>query len=300
MSPDASPSSKKIIDTGDLFLIAAVLAWGINFPIAKYTLAFMDPVVFSATRYFAASFLLFFFLFLRKEPLLITWREAGLIIVIGFVGITLFQGGWAYGLNLTSASKASILITTSPIFGALLSAFFGNRPGLLSWCGIFIAFLGVAIIINNSVTEITIGYGSILGDLLIIAASFSWAIYTFLSAPIVSRKGPLLVTAWAMLFGALILGLAGYQGLMTQQWAAIPSLGWLAWAVTAIFGAALAFVWYCAGIARIGITRGMVYSFFIPVVAIITSVLFLGETLTLVQVGGAVVVLIGIVMTRSG
>jgi drug/metabolite transporter (DMT)-like permease len=300
MSPDTSTSEKKIVDTGDLFLVASVLAWGINFPIAKYTLAFMDPVVFSATRYFAASLLLFFILLLRKETLRITRSEVGLIIAIGFVGITLFQGGWAYGLNLTSASKASILITTSPIFGALLSAFLGSRPSLVSWCGIFIAFFGVVIIINNSLTEITIGYGSILGDLLIIAASFMWAIYTFLSAPVVSRRGPLLVTAWAMLFGAIILGLAGHQGLMAQQWATIPPLGWLAWAVTAIFGAALAFVWYCAGIARIGITRGMVYSFFIPVVAILTSVLFFGETLTFVQVGGAAVVFLGIVMTRSG
>ncbi|MEH6545078.1 MAG: DMT family transporter [Sneathiella sp.] len=291
---------KAILEGGDFFLIAAVLAWGVNFPIAKFTLSFMEPVVFSATRYLAASLLLFFILLVRKEDISIKKREIGLLIVIGFLGITLFQGGWAYGLNLTSASKASILITTSPIFGALLSAISGNRPSLLSWCGIFVAFLGVVIIINNSLTEIIIDYGSILGDLLIVAASFMWAIYTFISAPIVSRRGPVLVTAWAMLFGAAILSLAGYQGLTMQDWSSISPVGWLAWAATSVFGAALAFVWYCAGIARLGITRGMVYSFFIPVVAILTSILFFGEALSLVQICGAVVILFGVILTRSG
>ncbi|MCP4755583.1 MAG: EamA family transporter [Proteobacteria bacterium] len=58
-------------------------------------------------------------------------------------------------------------------------------------------------------------------------------------------------------------------------------------------------IWYYAGIVRIGITRGMVYGFFIPVVAIFTAVLFFGETMTLVQQFGAVIVLIGVDMTRS-
>lgn len=288
------------LEAGDIFLIAAVIAWGVNFPIAKFTLSFMEPVVFSATRYLAASVLLFFILLVRKEDVSIEKREIGLLILIGFLGITLFQGGWAYGLSLTSASKASILITTSPIFGALLSAIWGNRPSFLVWCGIIIAFSGVTIVINNSLTEIAIDYGSIMGDLLIIAASLMWAIYTFISAPLVSRRGPLLVTAWAMLFGAVILSLAGYQGLMTQNWIGIPSEGWLAWAVTAVFGAALAFVWYCAGIVRLGITRGMVYSFFIPVVAILTSVLFFGETLSFVQICGSGIIFVGVILTRSG
>ncbi|USG61866.1 DMT family transporter [Sneathiella marina] len=300
MTIQEAKSENRILGGGDFFLIAAVIAWGVNFPIAKFTLSYMEPVVFSATRYLAASLLLFIILLVRREAISIKKREVGLLVIIGFFGITLFQGGWAYGLNFTSASKASILITTSPIFGALLSAIMGNRPSLMSWCGIIIAFLGVVIIINNSLTEIVIDHGSMLGDLLIVGASLMWAIYTFISAPIVSRRGPLLVTAWAMLFGAVILSLAGHQGLIDQDWSGITSTGWLAWAVTSVFGAALAFVWYCAGIVRLGITRGMVYSFFIPVVAILTSVLFFGETLSLVQICGAVVILFGVILTRAG
>ncbi len=285
--------------SGDLFLIAAVFAWGVNFPIAKYVLQYMDPVVFSATRYLAAACLLFGLLVFQGTRLRITRQELWLLVIIGLLGITLFQGGWAYGLSLTSASKASVLITTSPIFGTLIAAFRGNVPSTKAWIGIFLAFLGVIIVINNSLTSITIGIGSILGDLLIIAASFMWAVYTFVSEPIVSRRGPIFVTAWAMLFGAVVLTAVGVPSLLQQDWTAMPGISWLAWASTTVFGAALAFVWYCAGITRIGITRGMVYSYFIPVIAILTAVLFFDESMTMVQIFGALVVFSGVALTRA-
>ncbi len=290
----------KISRSGDLFLIAAIIAWGVNFPFAKFAMTFMDPIVFSATRYGVASALLFCILWQQKSAIRINLKEALHLVLVGLLGVTLFQGCWAYGLNLTSASKASVLITTSPIFAALISVFRGNRPSLLSWCGILLAFFGVAVVINNSLTEITMGMGTIAGDLLIVGASSMWALYTFASEPIVSRRGAILVTAWSMLFGSIILAVIGIPAISSQDWTLVSINGWLSWGYTAIFGAALGFVWYCAGIVRIGIVRGMVYGFFIPVVAILTSVLFFGEIMTVVQLLGAVIVLAGVKMTRSG
>ena len=286
------------IRSGDLFLIGAVFAWGINFPFAKYALDFMDPIVFSATRYAIAPLLLFGLLWMKKSTIAISLREAGMLAIIGLLGVTLFQGGWAYGLNLTSASKASVLITTSPIFGALISAALGNRPGIKAWIGIVLAFLGVAIVINNSLTEFTLGAGSIMGDLMIVGASLAWALYTFVSGPLIAKRGPILVTAWAMLFGAVLLTVIGIPKLAVMDWGDVPGFGWLAWSSTAIFGAALAFVWYCAGIARLGMTKGMVYSFFIPIIAILSSVILLDEVITIVQIIGAVIVLFGVKLTR--
>ncbi len=299
MQNNSAQTKNGKIGSGDLYLIGAVFAWGINFPFAKYVLEYMDPFVFSATRYVVAPFLLFVLLWFRRAPIAITRQEAGMLVIIGLLSVTLFQGGWAYGLSLTSASKASVLITTSPIFGALISAATGNRPGVKAWLGILLAFLGVVVVINNSLTEITLGAGTFLGDLLIIGASFMWAVYTFVSGPLVAKRGPLLVTAWAMLFGSIILIIVGYFGLVAQDWGSIPVLGWMGWASTTIFGAALAFVWYCAGIARIGVTKGMVYSFCIPVVAILSSVILLNEVITPVQIFGAVIVLLGVKLTRS-
>ncbi|WP_293950917.1 DMT family transporter [Sneathiella sp.] len=299
MSPGSGLDKGRGVGAGDLFLLGAVFAWGINFPLAKIALDYMDPFVFSATRYLIAPLALFSLLWFRNMPIAITRREALMLAWIGLLGITLFQGGWAYGLNLTSASKASVLVSTSPIFGALISAMLGNRPGWKGWLGILLAFVGVVLVINNSLTELTIGAGSFTGDLMIMGGACAWAVYTIVSGPMIMRRGPLLVTAWAMLFGAGILTVIGLPSIMAQDWRAITGVGWAAWASTTVFGAALAFVWYCAGILRLGVTKGMVYSFFVPVIAILCSVLILGESISLVQIIGAVVILLGVLLTRA-
>ncbi|MEH6405239.1 MAG: DMT family transporter [Sneathiella sp.] len=284
--------------SGDLFLLASVVAWGVNFPIAKMVLGAMDPLVFSATRYLLASCILFSFLWISGKSIKINGKEALQLFGIGVLGITLFQGGWAFGLNLTSASKASILVATAPLFGGLLAGFKGEKTGMLGWGGAFLSLAGVVLIINNSISEITIGGGSLLGDLLIVGAAFIWALYTVVSGGMVLKRGPLLVTAWAMFFGALVLTLMDVPGLVNQDWRSISAEIWLAWGVTAILGAALAFVWYCAGISRLGVLRGMSYSFLIPVVAISTSILFFGETMSVIQIGGVVIVLAGVRLSR--
>ncbi len=285
--------------SGDLFLIAAVFAWGVNFPIAKFVLEFMPPLVFSATRYFTAAVILFSLLFMSRQSIRITLKEAGQLFVIGLLGIALFQGGWAYGLSLTTASKASILVATSPVFATLLVLFRGEKTSVFGWAGIILSLFGVAIIINNSFSEITISGGSVFGDLLIIGASFVWAIYSIVSGPLVQKRGPIFVTAWAMLFGATILFCLDIPAMFSTNYAAISPIGWAAWVATALLGAALAFVWYCAGINRLGVARGMAYSFLIPVIAITTAVLFFDETFSLVQICGVVVVLSGIHLTRK-
>jgi len=290
--------ASRLPTAGDLFLLASVMAWGVNFPIAKMVLGAMDPLVFSATRYLLASVILFSFLWVSGKSIKISWKEAVQLFGIGVLGITLFQGGWAFGLNLTSASKASILVATAPVFGCLLASFRGEKTGPVGWAGIFLSLSGVALIVNNSLSEITIGSGSFMGDLLIIGAAFVWALYTVVSGPMVLKRGPLLVTAWAMLFGAIVLTLLDLPGLMKQDWQSISGEVWLAWAITALLGAALAFVWYCAGISRLGVRRGMSYSFLIPVVAISTSILFFGEALSAIQISGVLIVLAGVRLAR--
>lgn len=284
---------------GDFLVLGAVSVWGVNFPISKFALSYMNPLAFSATRYLIAAMILFLILWFRNMPVAVTRREAAVYALIGFIGITVFQGGWAYGLNLTTASKTAVLLSTSPIFGAIISAAMGNRPGWKGWLGILLAFFGVALVINNSLTEVTIGAGSIVGDLMVILAALAWAVYTIVSRPLIMRRGPLLVTAWAMLFGAIILTVIGAPALAAQEWSGVPALGWGAWMMTAVFGAALAFVWFCAGVVRLGVTKSMIYSFLTPVIAILSAVVLLGESISLVQIGGTVVILGGVLLARA-
>ena len=292
--------NKAAFGRGDALIVAVTVIWGVNFPIAKQVLGVLDPVTFSAIRYLSGAFVLVAVLFLRGDSMRISWREFWPLAMLGFLGITIFQGLWAYGLDLTTAPKAAVLVATAPVFGAIVAGFQGNWPSPRAWSGIVLSFVAVAVVINGSVTEFNLGGGTLVGDLLMMGGSLVWAIYTALAGKPVQKYGALKVMAWGMLSGATVLMLLALPLMPDQPWQEMTPALWLGTAFSASLAAALAFVWWYEGVARLGVTRAMVYSYLIPIVAIIVSVAAFGADFNMVQVIASVFVLAGVQLTRLG
>jgi drug/metabolite transporter (DMT)-like permease len=292
--------NKAAFGRGDALIVAVTVIWGVNFPVAKQVLGVLDPVAFSAIRYLSGAFVLLAVLALRGNRLRISWAEFWPLAGLGFLGITIFQGLWAYGLDLTTAPKAAILVSIAPVFGALLAGFQGNWPSPRAWAGILVSFLAVSVVINGSITEFNLGGGTIWGDLLMMAGSAVWAVYTALAGKPVQKYGALKVMAWGMLSGALVLTLIALPILPDQPWAQMTGNLWLGTAFSAALAAALAFVWWYEGVALLGVTKAMVYSYLIPIFAIIVSVVAFDADFNMVQVIASLIVLAGVQLTRSG
>jgi drug/metabolite transporter (DMT)-like permease len=292
--------NKVAFGRGDALVLAVAVIWGVNFPVAKQVLGVLDPVAFSAIRYLSGALVLIAVMTLRGNSMRVSWSEFWPLAGLGFLGITIFQGLWAYGLDLTTAPKAAVLVSIAPVFGALLAGLQGNWPSLRAWTGIFISFFAVSVVINGSITEFNLGGGTILGDLLMIGGSMVWAVYSGLSVKPVQKFGALKVMAWGMLSGSLVLLLLASPLLGSQPWADMTPALWAGTGFSAALAAALAFVWWYEGVARLGVTRAMVYSYFIPIFAIIVSVTFFGADFNMVQVIASLVVLAGVQLTRMG
>jgi drug/metabolite transporter (DMT)-like permease len=297
---DPAKSDRPGFGRGDFYLLAVTIIWGANFPISKTVLNVLDPVVFSALRYLSGGALLVLILLLRGQSLRLDRRDVLPLVGLGILGITIFQGLWAYGLNYTTAPKAAVLVATAPIFGALLAGFSGRWPSGQSWLGIALSFLGVGVVINGSVTQFNLGGGTLLGDMLMIGGSAVWAIYTALSTGPVQRLGAFRVMAFGMVSGGSVLMLMALPFMATQVWSDMTLTLWASTAFSAVLAAALSFVWWYEGVALLGITRGMVYSYLIPIVAIIVSVAAFGADFNMVQVIASFVVLAGVQLTRTG
>lgn len=283
----------------DALLLLTVVIWGLTFPISKYILGYWPPMVFAAIRYVGAALFLMALLKLRQGSVAIPRADLLPLAGIGVLGITLFQSLWSNGLALTTASKAAILVSTSPIWAALWATVTGNRPSTAALIGVFLSFAGTFLVINNSLTEFTLSGGSLMGDLMFLANAAIWAAYSAVAPPYLHRLGPLKVTAWSMLIGSvLLLPLAAFD-VGAVDWDATPAGVWWSLAFTIVLSAALGFVWWYEGLRRLGLTRAMVYSNLIPVCAVAAAVLFLGESFSWIQGAGAVVVLAGIRLTRG-
>ena len=186
-------------------MFGTTLLMGSSYPFAKDVLAVMSPLLYSASRYLVASLFLFAMLALMRRPLALPRRDWVPIILLSLIGVSLFQACWGLAMARSAPSLGSIVMTTTTAFSAILAWLGGRRLPALGWTGIVIAFTGVVLVVNNSLTRLTLSFGSLDGTLLWVLAAFAWALYVDRGAPYNLRLGALPVMAWTTLIGSLVL-----------------------------------------------------------------------------------------------
>ena len=284
--------------TADLMMFGTTLLMGSSYPFAKDVLAVMSPLLYSASRYLVASLFLFAMLALMRRPMALPRRDWVPMILLSLIGVSLFQACWGLAMARSAPSVGSIVMTTTTAFSAILTWLGGRRLPALGWTGIVIAFMGVVLVVNNSLTTLTLSFGSLDGTLLWVLAAFAWALYVDRGAPYNLRLGALPVMAWTTLIGSLVLLPISLVFDSLSEFARLDDrlLGY--WLYTAIFPVGVAFLGISAGLDRLGVSRVMVYMYLIPVAAVGLSVAFFGDPLTAARVLGGLIVLLGVILTR--
>ena len=295
-SPVKQKSSRRF--TADLMMFGTTLLMGSSYPFAKDVLAVMSPLLYSASRYLVASLFLFAMLALMRRPIALPRRDWVPMILLSLIGVSLFQACWGLAMARSAPSVGSIVMTTTTAFSAILAWLGGRRLPALGWTGIVIAFAGVVLVVNNSLTRLTLSFGSLDGTLLWVLAAFAWALYVDRGAPYNLRLGALPVMAWTTLIGSLVLLPISLVFDSLSEFTRLDDrlLGY--WLYTAIFPVGVAFLGISAGLDRLGVSRVMVYMYLIPVAAVGLSAAFFGDPLTAARVLGGLIVLLGVILTR--
>ena len=284
--------------SGDAMMLVTALLMGSSYPFAKDVLAVMSPLLYSASRYLIAALFLFAVLAVRRRPMALPRRDWVPMILLALVGVTLFQACWGWAMARSAPSVGSIVMTTTTAFSAILAWFAGRRLSLLGWTGILIAFAGVVLVVNNSLSRVTLSFGSLDGTLLWLIAAFAWALYVERGAPYSQRLGALQVMAWTTLIGSLLLMPFALYFDSLGEFARLDDRLLSFWLYTAIFPVGVAFIGLTAGLERLGVSRVMVYMYLIPVAGVGLSATFFGDPLTAARVIGGLVVLLGVILTR--
>ena len=128
----------------NLRLLFVALVWGVNFSVIKFAIADFHPLGFTVVRFALAALFLFAVMLVNHEPFAIERRDSFAVIRLGFLGITLYSILFMYGLKLTTAANSALLISLSPLFGALISAVSGKeRLTVRIGAGLALATTGV-------------------------------------------------------------------------------------------------------------------------------------------------------------
>jgi drug/metabolite transporter (DMT)-like permease len=222
------------------------------------------------------------------------------VLVLGVVGNIIYQLLFIFGLSLTRAGNASLLLATVPVWTILLSYFLGHeRPSPLVWIGVAATLSGMVLVVAGG-GGFEVGGGTVLGDLLMIASAIGWSLYTVGSRNLIQSYGPMRVTAWTLWIGTVGLVAAGLPGLARTDFARLSPLAWGAVFYAGCVSLTVAYLLWYRGVQQIGSARTAVYSNMVPVVALLVAWLWLGERPTALQVLGAAVILGGISVARLG
>ena len=295
----------------DFLLVVMSVIWGTNYSIIKVAFRELDPQAFNAARMLIASavFLAVIATFqlrparaadsaasIFRTPTPMTRRDWWELAALGFVGHFLYQYLFIGGLALTTVANSSLMLAATPVVIALMSAPFGQEHvGPRHWLGAALSMLGIYIVVGRNVR---LSGDGLTGDLMMVAAVICWAIYTLGSRRLVSRHSPVGVTGLSMAIGTLIYVPVMWRHVRAVDWLALSGRTWIAVVYSAIFALGVAYtIWYAA-VRQIGSARTSVYSNVIPIVAMGTAVVFLGESLTWTNAVGAAAVLLGVALTR--
>jgi drug/metabolite transporter (DMT)-like permease len=280
-------------------LLVLVLLWALNFSVIKIGLATIPPYGFNALRFPLAALLLGAVLLATGRLALPARKDIAWIVLLGVVGNLAYQLLFISGMALSRAGNASVLLTTSPIFTALLSAWLGHeriRPR--AWLGIMGAASGIALVVGSGENGFRFGAETLLGDLLLVSAAAVWSIYTVGARTPIRKYGSVRVTAWTLWVGASFLVLVGIPDLVTLD-AAVSPAAWSAVLYAGFLGLGLSYLLWYRGVKVLGNTRTSAFGNLVPIFAILIAWPVLGEIPNVWQIAGAGIIIGGIQLVRQ-
>jgi drug/metabolite transporter (DMT)-like permease len=219
-------------------------------------------------------------------PLRGRWRWLVVLSLVQVVGPFLLI---TFGENEVDSQLAAILITSAPIFTALLAIGFDHSERSHGWgaVGIVVGMVGVILLFGLDLS----GSGNqVLGGLMVLAASFGYAVGAMLIKHRLPGVPPVGLAGGNMAISALFtlpLALATLpdHGPSFKAWGSLVLLG--------AFGTGLAFLWFYTLINDIGPARAAIIAYISPGFSVVYGVVLLNEAFSLAAVGGLLLILAG-------
>ncbi|MBI3499931.1 MAG: DMT family transporter [Proteobacteria bacterium] len=253
----------------------------------------VDPLMLALMRYgIGAACLLPLALWLDGRRALPKGRDWLAMAGLGTLFCALFPLFFNASLARTTAAHGALALSTLPLLTMALSGAVGaERLGWTKLLGVAIAFGGVALALGAGIA----GNGATWqGDLLMIGAAASGAIYNVASRVYLRRFPALAFTGFCLLAGTLVLLILGWIG----GWLAVPGElgtgGWSAIAFLGIIGCALTFFLWVWALEHTTPTRVAISVTANPIVATFLGAAFLGEEVSWTLAAGLALVILGI------
>ena len=285
-----------------IFLILATLFWSGNFIVGKAASLFdIPPFTLNFYRWTFAWLILAPFtikeIYQKRDHIL---ENIKLILVLGITSITVFNSIVYYSLNFTQVISGVLMISTIPVMIIFFCWVFKiERTNFYQILGVIFSLFGVIVIVTKADIGKLLSLNFNKGDLWMVVAMFSWAMYSALL-----RKKKLELTQLTLLqtiiSAGLILLLPAYLIEMNLGYKANVNLPFiLTLSYVVLFPGLASFIFWIKGISIIGSNRSGIFLHLMPIFSTVLAILIFKEKFMFFHLVGAIFIITGIVLSSK-
>ena len=288
--------------TAYLYLFLTVTFWAGNFIVGKYA-SYYDVPPFSLNfyRWFFAWLILAPFtipeILKKKEYILKNYK---IFLVLGVTSITIFNSIVYYSLNFTQVISGVLMISTIPVMIMLFSSILNiEKTNIFQIIGVIFSFIGVIAIVTKADFEILKNLDFNKGDITMVIAMFSWALYSTLlkrKTYEISQLSLLQVVITCGLIFLIPLYFIEHQ-IGSRISLDIPFILILSYVV--LFPGLASFFLWIKGISLIGTNRSGVFLHLMPILSAIMAMFFFNEKFMFYHMLGACFIITGILLSNK-
>ena len=288
--------------TAYIFLILATLFWSGNFIVGKAASFFeIPPFTLNFYRWTFAWIILAPFtlkeIYRSKSHI---FKNLKYVLILGVTSITLFNSIVYYSLQFTQVISGVLMISTIPVMIILFSSLLKiEKTNFFQLIGVFFSMLGVVVIVSQLNLEKIKELSFNKGDLSIIIAMLSWALY---SALLKRKKLELsqLSLLQVIISAGLVFLLPVYLVEMNSgRRVALELPFFLTLSYVVLFPGLASFICWIKGIAIIGANRSGIFLHLMPIFSTILAIIIFKEKFMIYHLIGAMLIVTGIVLSSK-
>ena len=285
-----------------LFLILATIFWSGNFIVGKAASIFeIPPFSLNFYRWLFAGLILLPFTF--KELILkknYIFENLGFFIILGITSITIFNSIVYYSLHYTQVISGVLMISTIPVWIIFISSILKiEKTNIFQIIGVGLSLLGVIFIITKVDLNLIKNLDFNKGDLTMVVAMFSWAIYSALlkkktyEISQITLLQVVIITGLIFLIPIYIIEMSLGNVIKLDK----PFLLTLTYVV--LFPGLASFFFWIKGIALIGANRAGAFLHLMPIFGAIMAMVIFKEKFMYYHILGAIFIIAGITLSNK-
>tara|TARA_Y100001960_G_scaffold309234_1_gene367401 strand:+ start:35 stop:934 length:900 start_codon:yes stop_codon:yes gene_type:complete len=285
-----------------LILVLTTIFWSGNFIVGKAASMYqIPPFSLNFYRWFFAGLILLPFTYkelIKKKKYII--NNLGFFIVLGITSITIFNSIVYYSLYYTQVISGILMISTIPVWIIFISSILKiEKTNIFQIIGVILSLTGVIFIITKADLNLIKNLDFNKGDLSMVIAMFSWAIY---SALLKSKKYE--ISQVSLLEVVIICGLFFLIPIyfIEMNMGNLIILGkpfYLILAYVVIFPGLASFFFWIKGISIIGANRAGIFLHLMPIMGAIMAMLIFDERFMFYHILGAIFIIAGITLSNK-